>query len=104
MTAERVHYWSRWILGRHSGQWFRHCAGCGSSERSAEKPAQTDNGRKPLVFDPDPMGAERMDFTKQVFRTPEKFNRFRVKQYREKAAQTESPRVDWRAKQAGNDV
>jgi hypothetical protein len=35
--VSHTHGWSRWIRGRRTGLWFRHCVSCGECERSETK-------------------------------------------------------------------
>lgn len=33
-----AHDWSRWIHGRRTSLWFRHCLGCAASETAHDRP------------------------------------------------------------------
>jgi hypothetical protein len=39
------HAWSRWIKGRRTGQWIRHCGYCGATERSETQPEDQERPR-----------------------------------------------------------
>lgn len=40
-----AHVWSRWIRGRRTGQWFRHCRDCPAQEMSETRQADQERPR-----------------------------------------------------------
>lgn len=87
------HDWSRWIRGRRTALWFRHCLTCAACEQSQERPedAEAVRGMPDVYVDSDTYSEAEIEVTG----TPERFNQFRVR------AALRSHIIDFRAKRAG---
>jgi hypothetical protein len=114
-----AHAWGRWLKGRRTGIWLRHCGYCGETERSEAQPEEQPRApSKPVAAIPEigrskwcPSCNENWDRVKCVCGHTEaddfnaevrdirdrmaKFDKFGV------AKAVRRNIVDWRAKQAG---